>query len=986
MAISGLSRAVRASLLSAAAVAPLSTAFAAPSVLVGVGLSTTPLLTASTLAVSAQAASQTAPVEPGKDANDPVGLEAGNDEQLGRGEDKKDIVVTGTLIRGTAPTGTNPITVGEQQIEALGASRSSEVLASLPQIAGSYFNGIPQTEAINATATGGNNQTTNRPSLRPNPFGTSDTGNSTLLLFDGARQAGIGVNGSSGNPDSIPPALLQRVEVNPDGGSATYGSDAIGGVINFITRKRYNGFLVGGAVGTADDYTTWEANAVAGKDWGSGGAYIGYAFQKNDSILNGQRDYFKPLDFATGLQRGLSCDTGNIQIPAAGAVPIHYYAVPATGAVPATPFTVAPPTGTPNVCSLDAQATLASANEQHSVLARVEQDISDDITVGLRLRFSDQKQSGLTAPRTFSGLISSTNPFFRPIPAAAGADSARTSYTVMGNFGDFLGDEERVFRNSSRSYGALADLTWNIGEWRFFGFANLDHSNSDYSNPGVDAAVQTQGFDNAAGTTTCSRLRTAAACFNPFNIGASDPALLQNLARFVNIGESKDTIINFRGVFDGPLFELPGGPVRVAVGAEYFRDKFAKGVYLGATPSDLVKAHVSQANTSVFGEVNIPVFSEKNALPLLYELRLSAAGRYDHYSTVGNTFNPKLGASWKPLKFLTFRGNWSKTFRAPTTVDLIGTFRANAIAAQFPACVFGCFAADPSRPLPGASDVFFGLQGTSPDITPQKGKNWSIGADLEINQFRASITYYRIDYLDLLANPFNGTPVFPALANLATLCPGTPGAYSCTPAQIAAFTGQAAINQTNAAINNVYGLYDIRTRNLGNSRVAGLDYSVQFIHPMDWGSIFASVAGSVLLKNETQALPGQPYVDNLAIGLGNTGAFFMGRSLHRITARAGVNAGNFRGQATLNHNAGYDVVRSATLLQDKVGAFDVVNLFLSYEFKEAGGLLEGIELTLNVNNLFDTEPPVERRTNSGNGYINGSTLGRLIKIGLQKKF
>lgn len=860
------------------------------------------------------------------------------------------------------------------------------MLASLPQIQNNFFNGIPQTNAINATATGGNNQTTNRPSLRPNPFGSSDTGNATLLLFDGARQAGIGVNGSSGNPDSIPPALLQRVEANPDGGSATYGSDAIGGVINFITRKRYDGFLVGGAVGHADDYTTWEANAIAGTDWGNGGAYIGYSFAKNDIILNGERDYFKPIDFSTGLERGLSCDRANIQIPAAGAVPIHYYAVPATGAPTVPSFTVvAPLTGTPNVCSLDLVATLASANEQHNVLARLSQEINDNIEVGLRVRFSDQQQWGLVAPRTFSGVINSTNPYFRQIPAAAGADSARTSYTVLGSFGESLGRDERVFANSSRAWGALADVTWKFGGWRFYGFANYDHSKSAYDNPGFNATAQNNGFNGTA-STPCSLQPSTTTCLNPFDIGASNPALLASIASFVNIGKSDDTIINFRGVLDGPLFDLPGGPVQVAVGAEYLRDEFAKGVYLGANPSDLVKAKVTQSNWSLFGEVNVPLFSKDNELPLFRELRLSAAGRYDHYSTVGGTFNPKLGASWKPFEFLTIRGNWSKTFRAPTTVDLIGTFRANAIINQFPACVFGCFAADPSRPLPGATDVFLGLQGTSPDITPQKGRNWSIGADVAYNQFRASVTYYRIDYLDLLANPFNGTPVFPNLAFLTILCPGTPGNYQCTQAQVNAFTSQAAINNANAPLNSIYGLYDIRTRNLGNSRVGGLDYSVQFTQPMKWGSIYASVAGTIMLKNESQSLPGQPYIDNIAIGGANTGAFFLGRSLARFTARAGANIGDFRAQATLNHNAGYDVIPSATLLQDRVKSFDVVNLFFSYEFKSSSGLLDELELSLNVNNVFDAEPPVELRTNSGNGFINGQTLGRLVKIGLQKKF
>ena len=91
----------------------------------------------------------------------------------------------------------------------------------------------------------------------------------------------------------------------------------------------------------------------------------------------------------------------------------------------------------------------------------------------------------------------------------------------------------------------------------------------------------------------------------------------------------------------------------------------------------------------------------------------------------------------------------------------------------------------------------------------------------------------------------------------------------------------------NVALSSIYQFLDARADNLGNARVGGWDYSFQFTQPADWGSVFAAVSGSFMTLNESQTLPGQPYVSNISIGLSNTGAFNLGRSLHRMSVRTG---------------------------------------------------------------------------------------------------
>jgi len=126
----------------------------------------------------------------------------------------------------------------------------------------------------------------------------------------------------------------------------------------------------------------------------------------------------------------------------------------------------------------------------------------------------------------------------------------------------------------------------------------------------------------------------------------------------------------------------------------------------------------------------------------------------------------------------------------------------------------------------------------------------------------------------------------------------------------------------------------------------------------------------------------------------------------QLSATDGADIGNFRAQATLNHSSGFDVVRcdrttipacnvsttfaasaNSGLPQDRVGSFDTVNLFFKYEVPSESFPLRDLELTLNINNVFDTDPPIYRLLGSTSpGYANGFTLGRLIRVGVSKKF
>jgi iron complex outermembrane receptor protein len=167
-------------------------------------------------------------------------------------EELSEVVVTGTLIRGVAPTGSELITMTQQDIAKTGAATTMDVLRKMPAISG--FNATPQLTADPMDSI-------NLPSIHGLP------GNGlVLVLFDGYRMSGAGILSNSPDPSSIPVVALERVEVVPDGASAIYGSDAVTGVINFVLRKNFDGLQVNARYGFADAYDQSDASLLWGHE------------------------------------------------------------------------------------------------------------------------------------------------------------------------------------------------------------------------------------------------------------------------------------------------------------------------------------------------------------------------------------------------------------------------------------------------------------------------------------------------------------------------------------------------------------------------------------------------------------------------------------------------------------------------------------------------------------------------------------------------
>lgn len=864
-----------------------------------------------------------------------------------------EIVVTGTLLRGAAPVGSNLISVGSERLQEQGATTSNELLATIPQVS-NLFNNVP---SANIASTPNVIQVV-RPDLR-NLSGATSSSASTLVLVDGHRIAGVGVTQSAVDPDLIPAGAIERVEVVTDGGSATYGADAVGGVINFITRKSFDGLLVDARYGFADDYYQVTGSATAGKDWGSGSLFASYTYQRNDALFGRDRDFIRQIDFNTGVPVSRRCAPGTVTLPGAFDFETFTFGPSVDYALPAlsTP-------GTFNACDISDDQVFVPSSERHGVMIGLHQELSDTITMDLRT-FYGERTSRSTQPLRGEVALPATNAFYRPIPG-----SATATQTVSFTLAPVLGTESAPSGTAFDEWGASAEFQVQLGGgFQLRQLFNYSTSKSDYflvelNQPRLAAAASSADPQGAVNF------------YNP----AATPnlALISGIADNEIAGQGRNELLNVRTIVDGTLFTLPGGEVRLAAGYEFIGDRFKQRV----APANSVRGAVrnefySPYNRDVhagFGELQVPIFGEGNRVGGLYALTVSGSVRFDHFSDFGGTTNPKIAVTYKPVQWFALRGNYSTSFNAPSAVDQLGALR-NTIN-FFP---FNPFVRPGDVPnVVGA----VGLQGSTPNLQPQTARTYSFGADLDLpflTKFHASANYYNVRFNDLLTQPTPNPSIFTNFPdNVQTNINGV------SVEQLRAFGllapgGTAVVEQLIAANRGVYELIDFRIGNFGTLSVDGIDFTANYRFDTSFGGFDMSASGNYTLNRSQRVGPGAVDTDLLMAG-NNT-------SRLQLQATLGMDAGGFRAQATLNHSSGFDVVRAANLPQDRVRDFNTVNLFFKYDVPSSSGVLRDLSFTANVNNLFDVGSPVYRETGSF-GYVStyGFTLGRLVQFGVTKSF
>lgn len=890
---------------------------------------------------------------------------------------EREIIVTGTQIRGIKPVGSNALSQDRQQIEALGVNNTQQVIAQLPQ--SNFFLSVPEPGGTNV-AQGTSRVPVNRPSLRNIPGFNSGSGQRTLVLIDGHRVVPFGIDQQTVDLAVVPQGILERSEVILDGASAIYGSDAVEGVINLITRKRFDGTRVSGRVGVGEDYWQASAGITQGIAWDNGGITFNYDFTKNSSILNQDRPYTAPIDyinFDPPQLRGANCPIPNVR--ASGTQGVQYTHRVEGGTLVAGPA----------YCNSNEYSTFTPAQEMHSGFVTLSQDLGDFLKFELSGLYTHRVSEANTGPFTGTATVRPTSVFYRP---AAGIP-ANANQQVAFSFAPVFGVQSGVSRTTTEIWQVNPELTANVGSgWQ----VRLGGSYGESRLGVLQQRLATNGINTLANRTAADVANDPnIARLNPYDIAQTSPGVLNSLLRDLDI-DSMFTFKQVRLTGDGPLFTLPGGEVRAALGAEWSKTNVTVNKMDENTYTRLAPATGVEENKSVFGEVVVPLFGPENAVPGIHSLTFSASGRYDKYRRVDN-FSPKFALTYEPFEWISLRGNWGKSFRAPNAIDDLGAGQQliRNVPAQFnPTIVAPGY--DFSSNSGNTGYRYLYLTGTDADLRPESATSWSIGLDIRpplgsSTDLRLSASYWNIDFKDTIGFAVIGQDPsvnFIIPTSKSKLCYG-PGVAiepkfgpDCTQADIDNFInlapdggGQAAYQAILDNGGTVAGLLDGRTINLGGTKVEGVDVSGSLRQETGFGSIDATINVAIPIKVETTFYPGGPPTDAIEYDPAYT-----------ATASVGATIGTFRSQVTVRHRPAYTPNPNTTRLpsQTKIDAFTVADLSLRYDMPARDWFSDGATVTFNVNNLFNARPALSLTANGG--VVGGQTLGRVFVLGLTKRF
>ena len=830
----------------------------------------------------------------------------------------EEVIVTGTSLRGVQPTGSGLVSIQREDIMAIGAPTTADLLTKAPQL--NSFNTAPR------PALGGLTGPSTVPGLRGLPVGA------TLILLDGQRITADSPLQTPPDPSSIPPAAIERVEVVADGASAIYGSDAVAGVINIITRRNLDGAETSIRVGRAQNgYDTIDLSQAFGRTWSGGSAMLVVAYAEHDRLTNAALPYYtEDLRAFGGIDlRPTNCPTPNVVISG-----VNY----------------APPTYAPGVaarCSANQFADTLPDTRRTSIVGSVRHEVTDKLSLHGSVRYAAIYLSSNIAAPAASLAIPSTNPFFQ-----AFSGGAPTTETVLFNLRPITGQQQN--HAFGKSGNAVIGGEYKLPkDWRLNASINYGWSDSAGVGDGVNSALLAAA---AAGTTTLTAL-------DPFG-GRTDANLRARISDFENVFAATQKLYDYQIKADGALWALPGGEVKLAVGAAFRRHKYDALATQGprGTNGNFNASSAVRDTKALFAETFVPLVGPDNAMPLAQAVNLSAAVRYDDYSDFGSTVNPKFGLTWAPVEDLVLRGSYGKSYHAPDVGDVYAVDnRANFIAR---------FAVVPPGSAPTDTIV---LAGGAPNLRPEKAETYSIGADFTpswIPGLRASVTYYNIKYKDQVGLAPGTTDIFtnPAFRSFVTLNP--------TRAQLDALIipGRLVLNTTTPIPSTVGQILDRRRQNLGATNTYGIDFDGSYRWNTDYGSWAAGVAGNRILNFDLQTGVGSPFVPQ--------------RQIVRTRVRGNVawTNGPFAAGAALNYtgrfNQSYASSAGGAAVQ-RVKPFITLDVNGAYDLPD-DGLLGGTSVSINVDNALNERPPVALI--SGGYSLAATPLGRTVWLGLQKKW
>src|SRR5216684_3900050 len=752
---------------------------------------------------------------------------------------EEEILVTGSRIRRKDLTTPAPVTViSRDQVVASGKVSIGDFLQSLPE----------QGNAINTQVNNGGNGAT-RVALRG--LGPART----LVLLNGRRFV-PGGNGANDSVDlnSIPVAAIERIEVLKDGASAVYGSDAIGGVINLITRKR-SGTEISAYTGTSGhgDGTIYDINATSGASGDAGSFLFTGGYYRQQPVWAPARDFSAiPLVFdATGKNDPLGrigpYSQGSTTVPA-GTIVLGNCTSKTAASTPCVGKQMANPTNDLNIAKWN---QLIAANPKTSTfiwdpsspqgyrpllnapLVPPEGDAynfqPDNYLVTPAQRISlysigDAKLGSAARVYYEASFVNrqSTQWLAAEPLSTDGSNITVTKDNVWNPFGvDLPAVRRRLteFGNRIRNQ--------DITTWRAVGGVNG-------SLPDAAAAALGPSFqDTATGQKRCGTVTAPIPNCVPLNLFGGPNSITQDQIAGLTFTGTLRAVNQMTSVLfntSGELFSLPSAARPVGLGAGYeYRLLVGENV-----PDPITVAGQTTGNAALitsghyyvnegYAELSIPVIGN---LPFAEDIEATGAVRVSAYSNFGTETTYKVGGRWRVIRDVTIRGTYSTGFRAPSISDLFlgqaDSFPNISDPCKGPAPLPpNCTPSQNVRPQ-GTGDLRSQLRtrvGGNPELKPEKAQIFTAGVVLEprmVRNLSVTIDYYNVNVENTITT-----------IGASTILNGCYPTDGSTPS----YCDLVLRDPATGKIQNIINL----NTNVGKDYTDGIDLALQYAVPTEFG-------------------------------------------------------------------------------------------------------------------------------------------------------
>lgn len=654
----------------------------------------------------------------------PVLAQAQEDEAA----DLDRVTVTGSRIKRTDIEGALPVTIIDRdEIENSGYTNAGEFIRQLPfNSFGSYR---PQSGSSFAGAA--------EVDLRGLGAGR------TLVLVNGRRLPKAPQTGASNDINIIPLGAVERIEILSDGASAIYGSDALGGVINIILRKDFQGaeLMLGGADPSIPNEggDRREGSVVFGASSATSSIIAGASWDSRDIVF--ARDYPWVSPGASFYGNSFNITNGSLALTGIpGGCETTTFNNPAAARVVGSSGALENSAGERIRCGYD--FTLVSADEASfntkSAFARAEHQINPDWSVYSDILYSKSDSFGRYAPvpdtsdPIFGGFgpISPESPNNPTNPASAAFDPAFLAqvggdpipvnwwhrFDALGNRDDTTGTE-------------LADLL--VGAKGMVGKVEVD-----FGWRNTDNQFTSIGRNYLVRTTASDFIESGA--YDLQNPLLNDPQVLNSMKATISRISIYDQWEAYASAA-WDMLETSAGAVQWFVGAEYREEQYSDQ-YDSLSEAGAIGG---SAGNSAGGNRDVTSAYFESLIPVLPDLEVSVAGRYDDYSDYGSDFSPKVSFRWQPMAELTVRGSYGEGFRAPSLdiITQLDSFSADTVSDEQTCLVAG----EP----PNCNIQINGLRTANPDLESEQSKQFSFGVAYQpFDWINGTLDYWDIEISD----------------------------------------------------------------------------------------------------------------------------------------------------------------------------------------------------------------------------------------------